>query len=67
MSKRIEVACECKGTGFVPVPDSGGDGIERVECGEHHPAFNDAPSVDELLAHLGKQTGISSALLSNEE
>ena len=31
------------------------DGIEHVECGQHHPAFKDAPSVDELLARIGKR------------
>jgi hypothetical protein len=46
MEKKIEV--------------NGGDGIERVECGQHHPAFQDASCVDELLAHIGKQTGINS-------
>jgi hypothetical protein len=47
-----------RGTGLIAVADNGGDGIEHVECGQHHPAFQDAPSVDELLAHNGKQTGI---------
>ena len=60
MEKKISVTCECEGTGFVAVGDSGGDGIEHVECGQHHPAFKGAPSVDELLAHIGRQTGISS-------
>ena len=61
MEKRIKVACECEGTGFIAVPDNGGEGVEHVECGQHHPAFKDAPSVDELLAHIGKQTGILAA------
>jgi hypothetical protein len=60
METRILVSCECKGTGFIAVADNGGDGIERVECGQHHPAFQDAPSIDELLAHIGSKTGISS-------
>jgi hypothetical protein len=60
MDKKLDVQCECEGTGFVAVADNGGDGVEHIECGQHHPAFKDAPSVDELLAHLGKQTGISS-------
>jgi uncharacterized protein involved in high-affinity Fe2+ transport len=60
MEKRLSVSCECEGTGFVAVADNGGDCIEHVECGQHHPAFQHAPSVDELLAHIGKQTGISS-------
>jgi hypothetical protein len=59
MDKKIEVQCECGGTGFVAIADGGGDGIERVECGQHHPAFKDAPSVDELLAHIGNRTGFS--------
>jgi hypothetical protein len=60
MEKRILVSRECEGTGFIAVADNGGEGVEHVECGQHHPAFADAPSVDELLAHIGKQTGISS-------
>ncbi len=39
--KQIEVTCECEGTGFIAVADNGGDGIEHVECGQHHPAFED--------------------------
>ena len=60
MDKKIDVKYECEGTGFIAVADNGGEGVEHVECGLHHPAFKDAPSVDELLAHIGKQTGISS-------
>ena len=60
MDKKIEVKCECKGTGFIASADNGGEGIEHVECAQHHPAFKDAPSVEELSAHFGKQTGISS-------
>jgi hypothetical protein len=60
MDKKIEVTCECEGTGFVAVPDNGGDGVEHVECGQHHPAFKDAPGVDEPLAHIEKKTGVSS-------
>ena len=37
MEKRIKVACECEGTGFIAVADNGGDGIEHVESGQHHP------------------------------
>ena len=59
--KKIAVKCERGGTGFIAVADNGGDGVEHIECGQHHPAFKDAPSVDELLAHIGKQTGISSS------
>jgi hypothetical protein len=39
MEKKILVSCECKGTGFIAVADNGGDGVEHVECGQHHPAF----------------------------
>ena len=60
MEKKIEVKCECEGTGFIAVADNGGEGVEHIECGQHHPALQVAPSVDELLAHIGKQTGISS-------
>src|SRR6202049_4634759 len=48
MDKKIDVKCECQGTGFIAVPDDGGEGVEHVECGQQHPAFKDAPSVDEL-------------------
>ena len=65
MEKKIVVKCECQGTDFIAVADNGGDGIEHVECGQHHPAFKDASSVDELLAHIGKQTGISSKFFKN--
>jgi hypothetical protein len=65
MEQKIVVTCECEGTGFVAVADSGGDGVAHVECGAHHPAFQDAPSIDELLAHIGKQTGISGEFFSN--
>ncbi len=59
MEKKLSITCQ--GTGFVAVADNGGgDGVEYVECRQHHPAFKDAPSVDELLAHIGNQTGISS-------
>jgi hypothetical protein len=57
---KIAIKCECEGQDFIAVADSGGDGVEHVECGQQHPAFADAPSVDGLLAHIGKQTGISS-------
>jgi hypothetical protein len=33
------VSCECECAGFIAVADSGGDGIEHVEYGLHHPAF----------------------------
>lgn len=48
MEKKISVSCECEGAGFIAVADNGGEGIEHIECGQHHPAFQDAPSVDEL-------------------
>ena len=78
MAKKIALRCECEGTGFIPVVDSGGGGIEHVECGQHHSAYQAdtgsrignilaaakeierLTSTDELLAHIGKQTGISS-------
>jgi hypothetical protein len=65
MDKKIEVHRECEGTGFIAVADNGGEGVEHVECGQHHPAFQDAPSVDELLAHIGKQTGISTEFFNH--
>ena len=37
--KKIEVTCECEGTGWIAVADNGGDGVQHVECGQHHPAF----------------------------
>jgi hypothetical protein len=39
MEKRILLSCECECTGLLAVADSGGDGTEHVECGQHHPAF----------------------------
>jgi hypothetical protein len=44
--KKIEVECEagCK-AGFIAVADNDGKGVEHVECGQHRPAFADAPSV----------------------
>jgi hypothetical protein len=62
MDKKIAVQCECEGTGFIGVQDSGGDGVVQVECGAHNPAYQDVPSVDELLARLGKVTGLSAAI-----
>ena len=43
MEKKIAVTCEFEGTGLIAV------GVEHVECGQHHPAFKKAPSVDELF------------------
>jgi|GraSoi_2013_40cm_1033754.scaffolds.fasta_scaffold398002_2 hypothetical protein len=60
MEKKISVTCKCEGTGLVAVANNGGGCVEHVECSQHHPAFKDAASVDELLAHVGQQTGISS-------
>jgi len=78
MAKKIEVKCECEGTGFIAVADNGGEGVEHFECGQHHPAYKaDAgsrignimqaakeierlASTHDLLAHIGKHTGISS-------
>jgi hypothetical protein len=60
-SKKIEVQCLCEGTGFISQVDSLGDDTELVECAEHNPAYQDAPSVDELLTHLGKITGLEVA------
>ena len=42
MEKKISVTCECEGTGFIAGADNGGDGVEHVEYGQHHPAFEDA-------------------------
>jgi hypothetical protein len=64
MEKKFEVKSEL--TGFISVADNGGEGVEHVECGQHHPAFQDAPSIDELLAHIGKQTGISSDFFNHQ-
>ena len=59
--KKIEIECEagCEAD-FIALADDGGEGVEHVECGRHHPDFADAPSVDEFLAHIEKQAGISS-------
>lgn len=63
MDKKIAVRCECEGTGFVPVFDPSVGDIGHFECGRHNPAYQDAPSVDALLAHLGKQTGLTPDML----
>lgn len=60
MRKKISVSCECEGKGFIAVADNGSEGVEHVECGQRRLTFKDAPKVDELLSHIGKQTGISS-------
>jgi hypothetical protein len=49
MEKRILVSCE--GRGFIAVADSGGDGIEHVECEQHHPAFK-LPTQVSLLGNI---------------
>jgi hypothetical protein len=46
MEKKIAVTCEFEGTGLIAVADNG---VEHVECGQHHPAFKKAPSVDGLF------------------
>jgi hypothetical protein len=61
-TKVLKVQCLCEGTGFISQVDSVGDDVELVECSEHNPAFQDAPSVDELLSHLGKITGLDARL-----
>lgn len=40
MNKNIATECECRGTGFIAVADSGGDGVDYVECAKHHPALD---------------------------
>jgi hypothetical protein len=55
--KQIEVSCECKGTGFIAVADSGGDGIDHVECGQHHPAFQDKLIIMDEVRTLNGTTG----------
>src|SRR5258707_12662063 len=84
MEKRIKVACECEGTGFIAVADNGGEGIEHIECGQHHRAYQAdtgslignimeaakeierLSSTDDLLTHIGKQTGISSEFFKSK-
>jgi hypothetical protein len=61
---RDTAKCECEGTGFITVAVNGGNGIEYVECGQHQLAFQDASCVDELLAHIGKQTALTVTFLS---
>jgi hypothetical protein len=51
----------CEGTGFISQVDSIGDDTELVECAQHNSAYQDAPSVDELLTHLGKVTGFDAS------
>ena len=59
MEKHIEVQCECLGTGYITVPDSTGDDYEAVECATHNEAYQERPTIDELLTHLGKVTGLN--------
>lgn len=35
----MRLGASAKERGFVAVADKGGDGVEHVECGQHHPAF----------------------------
>jgi hypothetical protein len=42
-TKSVVVKCECEGTGFIPVADNGGDGLDYVECAEHNPAYKQDP------------------------
>jgi hypothetical protein len=59
MERKISVACECEGqvllqeqiTAVIVSSTSSMDSTTQL---------SNAPSVDELLAHVGKQTGISS-------
>jgi hypothetical protein len=51
---------ECEGTWLIAVTDNGGDDIEHVECGQHHAALAEGPSIDELLANMANHNGISS-------
>ena len=46
MEKKIAATCEFEGTGLIAVADNR---VEHVECGQHHPAFKKALSVDELF------------------
>jgi hypothetical protein len=55
MDKKIGVQCKCKGTGFVAVVDSVGEDVEYVECAEHNPAYQEAPSVDEIIKHIAQK------------
>jgi hypothetical protein len=58
-TKTLQIYCECQGTGFIAQVDSVGEDTEYVECATHNDAYQDAPSVDELIAHLGKHTGVN--------
>lgn len=35
----VRSKCACEGTGLIPVPDRGGEGIDYQECAAHHPAY----------------------------
>jgi hypothetical protein len=59
---RVPVACECNGSGFVGVQDSGGDDVELVECETHHPAYRE-PSIMERFAGIEQQTAELKAML----
>jgi hypothetical protein len=56
MQKQNEVLCECGGTGVVAVVDAGGDGIDYVECGAHHPAYRPEQTINGRMEHILAQT-----------
>ena len=70
MEKRIKVACECEGTGFIAVADNGGEGIEYISLigniMEAAKEIERLSSTDDLLTHIGKQTGISSEFFKSK-
>lgn len=53
----IHPTCECNGTGVFPQEFS--NGSDEVECPTHHPAYQKVYTVDELIKHLGKTTGLN--------
>jgi len=77
MEKRIKVACECEGTGFIAVADNGGEVLSalayQADTGslignimEAAKEIERLSSTDDLLTHIGKQTGISSEFFKSK-
>lgn len=53
-SKKVQVRCECEGTGYIAVADRAGEDTEYVECAAHHPAFK-GPTIMEQFSVIEQQ------------
>jgi hypothetical protein len=67
MEKQTIARCPngCEGTGYYPVADSGGEGIEFLECRYHHPAYRGKLTAAELLHWVESVTDISTKVFKN--